>query len=180
MLKRICLLGVIVCMTLLCVQPTVSYLTALTTETVNPFHPGNVTVTVEENFNGSIKTNVKVRNSGTADAFVRVKATAGWYTAEGSLAAVPVAGTYTCSTGSGWVLSGGYYYCTSPIAAGSATPVLFTSVQPDFDAIASDERYDGLYFHFDILTDAVQAEGTDDTTENAIVVEAWGVNPLSL
>lgn len=155
---------------------TVCYLTGRTEEKVNPFSIGEVTVTVTESFNGSVKSNVKIKNTGTAPAYIRVKAVPGWYNADGTMAAVPVGGTYSCSVGSGWVRAGSYY-CTAPVEPGDDTPVLFGSVSP---ASGLGEEYDGLKFHFDVLADAVQANGTDDTTGNPIVMEAWGVDPASM
>ena len=159
------------------VGQTCCYLKTKSDEKTNPFSMGENTITVVESFNGSVKTNVKIANTGTVPAYIRVKAVAGWYHADGSMAAVPVGGTYQTSPGTGWVQSGNYYYHRAPVSPGESTSVLFGSVSPNSGL---GKEYDGLNFHFDVLADSVQANGTDDTTHNPIVVEAWGVNPSQL
>ena len=152
---------------------TICYLTYHTGDTVNPFTAGEVSITVTETFTGTEKTNVMITNSGTAPAYIRVTAVPGWYDAEGNVVPVPVSGTYDCTVGADWVKQGNYYYYTSQVAPGESTPVLFDEVKPK-DNLGED--YDGLSFHFDVLADAVQAEGTDDTTGADIVYMAWGVS----
>lgn len=156
---------------------TCCFLTAKSADTTNPFSMGENTVTVEEGFNGTVKTNVKIANSGTVPAYIRVRAVAGRYHADGTMASVPVSGTYESSLGSGWVRQGDYYYHKDPVEPGESTSVLFSSVHPKSTL---GEEYNGLNFHFDVLADSVQANGTDDNTHNPIVVEAWGVNPSLL
>lgn len=166
----LCLLALLLLST---VEQTFCYLSHRTGETDNPFTAGEVTVTVTESFNGAVKSNVKITNTGTASAFVRVRAVPGWYNADGTMAAVPVAGTYSCSVGSGWDHIGSYYYYTSPVDSGESTSTLFSAVSPNSNL---GSEYDGLLFHFDVLADSVQAEGTDDSTHESIVYEAWGVH----
>ena len=52
---------------------TIAYLATSTEPVVNTFTPGNTDITVDEEFDGKVKTDVAIKNDGTVDAYIRVK-----------------------------------------------------------------------------------------------------------
>lgn len=52
---------------------TAAFLTAKTDSIVNRFHTAHVSCQVEEDFDGQVKRDIAVRNTGTAPVYVRVK-----------------------------------------------------------------------------------------------------------
>ena len=55
------------------VTGTLMYLVDKTGAVTNTFEPANVTCSVTEDFNGTVKKNVNVTNTSNIDAYVRVK-----------------------------------------------------------------------------------------------------------
>lgn len=98
----------------LAVGGTLAWLTSSTGSVVNTFTVGNVEGEVEENFDGTIKKNVNVTNTGDVDAFIRVKLVTYRVNAAGN----PVGGeaeSLSFTPGTGWVEHEGYYYYTFPV-----------------------------------------------------------------
>lgn len=100
---------------LLCaVGVTWAYLSAETGAKKNAFEPGRVTCEVVESFDGTVKRDVNVRNTGNIDAYLRV-ALKGWRVSDGKHVggqAQPPAFV----PGPGWVKHGAFYYYTKPVA----------------------------------------------------------------
>lgn len=57
---------------------TVAYLQTQTDPLKNEFTPAKVSCDVEEAFDGNVKSNVSIRNTGDTDAFIRVAIVANW------------------------------------------------------------------------------------------------------
>ena len=155
---------------------TVAFLIDGTEGIANTFQPTEVTCTVDEDFDGSVKSNVRVENTGDVEAYVRVAVVANWVK-EGAagnsevLGVAPVEGVdYSLGTlGASWILGAdGYYYCKTKVPAaaegGSFTPVLFDECRQ----IA--EGPEGYVLSLDIIASAIQAE------PDGAVESAWGVS----
>lgn len=141
---------------------------------VNEFGFGTVTPSVNETLDNNVKSNVAVKNSGSAPAYLRVAVDIYWQDKDGArLWDEPVAGTdYTIEWGdkgdasatnspSSWVLASDGFYCwTSPVAPLGKTGVLIKSV--------SEKKTDGKNLVVDISTQAIQS------TPDDAVKEAWG------
>ena len=140
---------------------------------VNEFGFGSVSPSVFENRDNNVKSDVAVKNSGSAPAYLRVAVDIYWQDQDGTrLWDAPVAGTdYTIEWGdkgdaaatnspSSWVLaSDGFYYWTSPVAPLGKTGVLIKSV--------TEKKADGKNLVVDISTQAIQS------TPDDAVAEAW-------
>ena len=110
----------------LAVGGTVAYLTASTPELVNTFEAAAVSTEVSESFDGSVKSNVAVRNTGSVDAYVRAAVVVSWKDANGNVYGQnPTSNDYSLvlSTDAAdgkdgvWILgSDGFYYWTAPVA----------------------------------------------------------------
>lgn len=141
---------------------------------VNEFGFGSVTPSVDERVDNDVKSDVAVKNSGSAPAYLRVAVDIYWQDQNGArLWDEPVAGTdYTIEWGvvsdasatnsaSSWVVAtDGFYYWTSPVAPMDKTGVLIKSV--------SEKKADGKNLVVDISTQAIQS------TPDDAVAEAWG------
>lgn len=143
---------------------TVAWLTSKTNDITNTFTPSKVTCEVQESFDGKVKTNVNVRNTGDTTAFIRVKLV----TYRTNDAGQHIGGTAelpTINFGYYWVQYGGYYYYTLPVAAGE-TPAYNLA-----DSITLTETYndaDGGHQAIDVMAEAIQSQ------PEAAVKEAWG------
>ena len=148
---------------------TVAYLIDQTGSITNTFTPAKVTPGIDENFDGSVKNDVKITNTGDIPAYIRVKVVVTWKDAQGNVyGAAPKAGTdynWTIPANNDWVKgSDGFYYYTKPVPAGEKTSILLTDCKPvDGKAPA------GYSLSVDIHAQAIQAEPT------TAVTSAWKV-----
>ena len=140
---------------------------------VNEFGFGSVAPSVDETRKDNVKSDVRIKNTGSAPAYLRVVVDIYWQDQNGArLWKEPVAGTdYTIVWGdkvdaaatnspSSWVLaSDGFYYWTSPVAPMGKTDVLIKRV--------SETKRDGKNLVVDISTQAIQS------TPDDAVAEAW-------
>lgn len=154
------------------VGTTLAFLIDSTTPVINTFTPTKVTGEITEEFDGKVKNNVQVKNTGNIDAYIRAMVVVTWQNDAGNVnATAPVEGTdYTLTwTMDGWVKNGNYFYYTSKVAPNASTGILLTDCKP-----VDGKTPDGYHLVVEILSDAIQAE-----PENA-VTDAWGVDPTTL
>lgn len=133
---------------------TVAWLSAKSEDLSNTFTVAEVTCEITETFDGEEKSDVGVTNTGTMDAYIRAVLIPVWLDGD-TIAGIPASlSDLTIDWGDGygteWVLGNdGYYYCTAPIPAGAATPILID---------ACTVRADGDYrLELQISAQAVQA-----------------------
>lgn len=144
---------------------TLAWLTAQDSVS-NTFTPAHVSCTVTEDFNGTVKSNVNVKNTSDIDAFIRVKLVT--YRVKdngdriGGTAEIP-----EFTPGTNWVKYGDFYYYTLPVAPGE---------KPKTDLIGAEGitlvRYtdaDGGKKVIEVMAEAIQSQ-----PERA-VGQAWGV-----
>lgn len=147
----------------------VAWLTA-SSSLINEFGLGQVDASVEEEFDGTTKSNVKAKNDGTVPIYVRAQVNIYWQDANGNqLWEEPVEKTdYTIEwgdiSGAGWTKgSDGFYYWTQPLAAGAETENLINKL-----TWTSAQTPSGRTLVCDVSTQGIQADPTD------AVKEAWG------
>lgn len=161
-------MAAILCVT---IGTTAAYLVAIPATVTNSFEAPELETEIRESFDGKVKNNVRIANTGGVAAYIRAAVVVTWQDAAGRVYAQrPVAGRdydIRWST-DGWTSNGNYYYHSAPVAAGGETGVLFTSCTPRTTAPA-----EGYALHVEILSEAVQAE------PDAAVQEAWGFVPGS-
>ncbi len=130
---------------------------------------------VVETFDGTVKSNVQVKNTGNVDAYIRATYTVNWVK-DGTQNATPLlyheqpqVGTdYTISYGSGWTLSNdGYFYYNQVITPEALTGNFIANLTDNGTAPA------GYHLQVTVLPEAVQAEGV-----NAYQA-AWGITKNS-
>ena len=153
------------------VGTTLAYIFDRTPSVENTFEPVYVSCAVEEQSDGVTKSEVKVRNTGDINVFIRATFVAMWTATDGSVLSVaPVSGTdYTVELGSSrWVLGyDGFYYYTSQVIAGSATENLIESISVIGTAP------EGYTLSVHVAATAIQAEPLN------VVADTWGVSVRS-
>ncbi len=149
---------------------SVAWLTTRTAEVRNSFTPGKVSCTVEETFNNGTKSDVKVRNTGNTDAFIRAAIVVNWADSNGNVyPAVPTQGTdYSISIGNGWTKQGDYYYYNSSVAENNSTGNLIDTCAPTSTTCPGGDQYK---LQVTILADAIQSSPA------TAAQEAWGYVP---
>ncbi|MBQ2960029.1 MAG: hypothetical protein IJE09_02240 [Oscillospiraceae bacterium] len=144
---------------------TIAYLIDVTTEVVNVFEPTEVKCRVAEDFDGTVKSNVRVQNTGEIDAYIRATVVANWVNADGHVCAAHEAPVVNCD-GTGWKLhDDGYYYYIGRVA-----PEGFTSNLIERCTLETSE-VDNCTMQVEIIASAIQAD-----PDNA-ALEAWGYVP---
>lgn len=152
---------------------TAAYLTTRSSGITNTFTPAAVTCEVDETLNGADKV-IKVKNTGDADAYIRVALVATWQDSSGTVyIKAPKEGTdYTVSHGTGWVKgSDGYYYHQADVDVGATTETAITVVKGSTSAPTTDYS-----LHVEVLAEAVQVV-QGNAKQGAIY--AWGVDPAT-
>ena len=166
-MKQWALILSVVCLLMAIAGGIYAFLFAETQPITNQFDPVVVTCAVEEAFDGNIKRDVCIRNTGDIDAFIRAAVVINWVGADGKvLSTVPVAGTdYTVAwCEDGWVQSSdGFWYYRNAVASGDVTAVLIRQIAPV-------NAPEGFSLQVQILATAIQADPP------AAVENAWGVS----
>lgn len=164
--RTITLLIALLLFSALAVGGTVAWLTANATPVKNTFTPSNVACEVTEDFNGTIKSNVNVKNTGDTEAYIRIKLVTYRVNEQGQ----HIGGTAEIpgfKPGDGWIEhTDGYYYYTSPVAAGGTTANLINSIE----LTGSYNDADGGRQAIEVMAEAIQSQPAE------AVGSSWGVS----
>ena len=146
----------------LAIGGTVAWLNAKTDPVVNSFSYGKITTEIKEEFKDNVKTNVAATNTGTADAFIRIKLVSYRTNGEGQRigGAAPLD---EFTLGTGWVKYDDYYYYTLPVGPGKSTEILVKTI-----TLKTYNDADGGYQSIDVVAEAIQS------TPVQAVKDAWG------
>lgn len=173
--KKVSLLLVsLVLIAAIAVGSTVAFIATSTNSITNTFNPANVTIDIDEKFESGVKTDVKVKNTGNTDAFIRAQIVVTWKDTNGNVSATkPVLGEdkdYTMTLNeTDWFLgSDGFYYCKTSVAPnGGSTPVLIEKCEK------TGTPPDGYDLSVEIIASGIQS------TPASAVEEAWKVVSVS-
>lgn len=158
--------------TLATVGSTLAFLVDSDDPITNIFTPSKVTCSVVEEFDGAVKKDVSIKNTGNTDAFIRAAIVVTWKDASGNVYGVaPVENTDYSMTlnlsSTGWFKSGDYYYYRQEVEPNTATEdALITSCQLKTGAAVPS----GYNLSVEILADAIQSKPANAVTS------AWGVS----
>ena len=147
----------------LAVGTTFALLKASTAPVENTFTAAKSGTDIVEELDGSQKTSIAVKNTGTAVSYVRVKLVMNWVDENGNVSAEPV--NITPSITDNWFLKDGIYYYKMPVAAndGETTNLLATPITEPADKPA------GCHLEVTVLAESIQA------APSKAVTESWGV-----
>lgn len=155
--KQFVLLASVAALLMGVIGGSLAYLFTSTNSVVNSFTPGEVNITVDEDFDRETKNNVKIKNTGNVKAVIRAMVVVTWQDDAGNIyPAAPVEGDdYTITwTKDGWEGPDNGWYTHGAIEPGESTGVLFTACSP-----VEDETPEGYHLVVDIIAEAIQADG---------------------
>ena len=169
--KQIVLAICIALMSVITVGSTMALLSAATDSVNNTFKRADISCNVVENFDGNVKSNVKVENNSQngISGFIRAAIIVSWQDNNGNVySKQPVAGTdYNIVYGTEWIgRDDGYYYWHSPVAKDDSTGNLIVSCS-EIDGKAPE----GYTLVVDIVAEIIQSNPT------TAAQEAWGYVP---
>ena len=157
-----------VCLT---VGITVAWLRADTASRQNTFTLAKVSCEVEETFDGTVKEDVSIRNTGTADAYIRAAIVVTWMkdgddsdqTVSSVVPQLDKDYTIQFTKNSGWIqLEDGYWYYTKSVPVGGSTAELIDSCTlPD-----GAEAPEGYRLAVEIIASAIQSSPAKVAEEN--------------
>ncbi len=152
---------------------TMAFLTTSTGNVENTFIAKEVPNEVVEEFDHNVKKNVKIRNTGDVDAYIRAAVVFTWVDKDGNVSGVkPVEVTdYTITwTMKDWVLGkDGYYYYTQKVVPKGVTGELFTECKPVAEKVPA-----GYHLSVEIMGQSIQADGKN-SNGTAPVADKWPV-----
>lgn len=150
----------------LAVGTTVALLVAHTNAVTNTFTAAKSKITIEETTDDGIKSEIRVKNEGTATSYVRVKLVMNWVSDDGkTISGEPVNIDVEYDTDK-WFEQGGIYYYKTPVAPGNTTDNL---LQKDKPITEPTDKPDGCHLEVTVLAESIQA------APDSAVTEAWKV-----
>ena len=176
--KSLLLLVSLVMLMALTVGGTLALLIADTEPVVNTFTPGSTDIKVEETFDQTTKSNVKVTNNGDVPVYIRVAIIPTWEDSDGD--PVGVAASLSdldidwgaeddteAAPGNNWVKGAdGFWYYTEQVAADASTEQLIES--------ATVQTANAYHMNLQILAQSIQAEPDE------AVGEAWSNDKVTV
>ncbi len=145
----------------LAVGTTFALLKANTDPVTNTFTAAKSGTDIVEELDGSQKTSIIVKNTGTAVSYVRVKLVMNWVDGDGNVSAEPV--NITPSITGNWFEQDGIYYYKMPVAAKDFTTNLLQT------PITQDAAPEGYHLEVTVLAESIQA------APSKAVQQSWGV-----
>ena len=148
----------------------------------NLLDTGLVTCEVVETFDGDVKKNVKLKNTGEAPAYLRAKVIVNWMDEQGMVTMYPpgnhdyvvddssdkkIKTTSWTPAVAGQTLTGGYWYYNGIVQPGELTTDLIDSIKPQY----SDDQLYSL--HIWILAEAIQASPDQIAGDEGACKEKW-------
>lgn len=155
--KSLILLVSVTLLLTISVSGTVAFLSDYSGPVENKFEPGKVPPQITEDFDGKVKSNVAVTNTGNTDAYIRAMIVVTWQNKEGKVyPAMPVEGKdndYTITIGSGWAYDNNFYYYKGSVGPNRTTTNLIETCSP----VTGKEPADGYTLHVEIIVQSIQA-----------------------
>lgn len=144
----------------LAVGTTVALLVAHTNAVTNTFTAAKSKITIEEKTDNGIKSEIYVKNEGTATSYIRVKLVCNWVDKDGNVSATPVPAPTI--TNSDWFVKDGIYYYKMPVALNDQTSNLL-----DGNPIEQPEGApDGYHLEVTVLAESIQAAPSKAVTDS--------------
>lgn len=144
----------------LAVGTTVALLVAHTNAVTNTFTAAESKITIEEKTDDGIKSEIRVKNEGTATSYVRVKLVMNWVSKDGkTISATPVNISVDYDK-TNWFEQGGIYYYTKPVGPKDSTANLLK------DPITQTNAPEGYHLEVTVLAESIQAAPSKAVTDS--------------
>lgn len=147
----------------LAVGTTVALLVAHTNAVTNTFTAAKSEITIEENTDDGSKSEIYVKNVGTATSYVRVKLVMNWVSEDGKTISGEPVNIDVNYDNTKWFEQGGIYYYTKPVGPKDSTANLLK------DPITQTNAPEGYHLEVTVLAESIQAAPSEAVTN------AWGV-----
>lgn len=168
--KYLVLLACVALLLTCSVGSTVAFLVDKADEVTNTFTPTYLATDVAENFDGTTKSSIKIRNNGNIDAWVRVAIFGYWVDANGAIVA-PWEGTVSVTDD--WTLAGGYYYYNDRLKPSddpnteAKEDVLSAELLKASITQPSDKPAGADHLVITVIHQSIQADGIADSAQDA-------------
>lgn len=151
----------------LAVGTTVALLVAHTNAVTNTFTAAKSEIKIEENTDNGSKSEIYVKNEGTATSYVRVKLVMNWVSDDGSktISATPVGITPVINDPDWFLGTDGIYYYTKPVAPQALTKNLLKDPITE----PTEGKPAGCHLEVTVLAESIQAAPSE------AVIKSWGV-----
>ncbi len=169
--RKIWLFSMAVILTAIASSATIAYLIAETPTVNNKFVPAVVACEVQEEFNGTVKKDVAIKNTGEVQSYIRTKVVITFMSADETMvtATVPQENTdytITYANNPNWQLgTDGFWYYKVPVNVGDSTETLIESCALMEGASVPD----GFYLSVEVVASAIQS------TPAWAVTDKWSV-----
>ena len=158
--KFVGLVFALLTLSLIATNGTVAFLVDKTESLPNTFEPAEVKVLVTESFDFYELDQVRIKNTGNIDAYVRAAVVTNWRDADGNIyGQQPIAGVhysiqYNLNTG-GWMRNpqDGYYYLAYPLPPNVTASALILTCTP-----VESKTPEGCKLSVEIIPQAIQSE----------------------
>lgn len=147
----------------LAVGTTFALLKANTAPVTNTFKAATSEIKIEEKTGNGSKSEIYVKNEGTATSYVRVKLVMNWVSDDGKVVSGGSLPTVTLNDDGSWFEKDGIYYYTKPVAPQGLTSNLLKS------AIEQTNAPKGCHLEVTVLAESIQAAPSE------AVIKSWGV-----
>lgn len=143
----------------LAVGTTVALLVAHTNAVTNTFTAAESKITIEEKTDNGVKSEIRVKNEGTATSYVRVKLVMNWVSDDGkTISGEPVNIDVNYDTDN-WFLKDGIYYYRTPVgpkdSGNDTTANLLKAGSPITEPTV--DKPDGCHLEVTVLAESIQA-----------------------
>lgn len=151
---------------------TIAYFIAQPVKAVNTFTKGTISCEIVENFDNSVKKDVRVHNTGSAEAFIRVKLVPSWENEAGEAVAKSASLndlniTWNSSKAADWIDGkDGYYYFKSKVSPDDHDSENFNDCTSILIDKATVNNANGFKMNLNVLAEAIQS-GPDDAVKSA-------------
>lgn len=139
----------------LAVGTTVALLVAHTNAVTNTFTAAKSKITIEENTDNGIKSEIRVKNEGTATSYVRVKLVMNWVDGDGKVVSGGSLPMVELNTDGGWFEQGGIYYYRTPVGPKDSDNATTANLLKD--PITQTNAPDGCHLEVTVLAESIQA-----------------------
>lgn len=144
----------------------VAYMFDKTPVVTNEFTPAEVACQVEEKFDATVKSEIKVQNTGKIDSYIRLRLVSYWVDANGNVLGKASEMPSISYDDAKWLKDGDTYYYKTPVESTALTENLLTSPVTLQQSTYNDQP---AYQVLEVFAEAVQSAPAD------AVKQAWQV-----